>query len=101
MEADGKRPGDLAILTNGRSDQVLEIAKRTAGLKSAERQRILTQLVLLSGLGRFTEQLGMELKTMETSANFYKNEFVHDAIQHARADMMRGQQAKTFGNLPE
>ena len=47
------RPGDLALamLAGGGPEQVLEIAKRAGGLRGAERQRVLSQLVLLSGLG--------------------------------------------------
>jgi hypothetical protein len=50
------RPGDLplAILADSGPDQMLEILKRASELSGAERQRVLSQLVLLSGLRRLT-----------------------------------------------
>ena len=97
------RPGDLALamLAGGGPERVLEIAKRAVGLRGAERQRVLSQLVLLSGLRRLTGQLTMELKTMGSTTDFYKNEFVMDAMLHARANMLRGMLATKFGTLPK
>jgi hypothetical protein len=45
------RPGDLALamLAGGGAERVLEILKRASKLSGAERQRVLSQLVLLSG----------------------------------------------------
>lgn len=97
------RPGDLALamLAAGGPERVLEIAKRAVGLRGAERQRVLSQLVLLSGLRRLTGRLKMELKVMGSSTDFYKNEFVMDAMLHARANMLRGMLATKFGRLPK
>jgi len=55
------RPGDLvlAMLAGGGPEQVFEIAKRVGGLKGGEQNRVLSQLVLLSGLRRLTGRLRM------------------------------------------
>ena len=97
------RPGDLALamLAGGGPEWVLEIAERAGGLRGAERVRVLSQLVLLSGLRRLTGRLKMELRTMGSSTDFYKNEFVMDAMLHARANMLRTQLATKFGKLPK
>lgn len=98
------RPGDLALamLAGGGPEQMLEIAKRAGGLKGAEQQRVLSQLVLLSGLRRLKGRLRMELTAMGTTTDlFYKNEFVQDAMRDARANMLRGQLAAKFGRLPK
>jgi len=95
------RPGDLAMLAGGGPEQVLEIAKRAGGLKGAERQRVLSQLVLLSGLRRLTGRLRMELKTMGITTDFLKNEFVQDAMRDACAHMLRGLLETKFGSLPK
>jgi hypothetical protein len=65
------RPGDLALalLAGGGPDQVFEILKRACRLKGAERQRVLSQLVLLSGLRRLTGRLRMEMKTMGSTTD--------------------------------
>ena len=98
------RPGDLALamLAGGGAELVLEIAKRVGGLPSAEQQRVLSQLVLLSGLRRLTGRLRMELKTMGMTTDiFYKNEFVQEAMRNARANMLRLLLATKFGKLPK
>lgn len=99
------RPGDLALamLASGGPEQVLilEIAKRAGGLKGAGRQRVLFQLVLLSGLRRLTGRLRIELKTMGITTDFTKNEFVQDVIRDDRANMLRGQLETKFGSLPK
>jgi len=97
------RPGDLALamLASGGPERVLEIAKRAGGLRGAERQRVLSQLVLLSGLRRLTARLRMELKTMGITTDFTKNEFVQEAIRDDRAKMIRGLLVTKFGKLPK
>jgi hypothetical protein len=97
------RPGDLALamLADGGPEQVLEIAKRASELKGAERQRVLSQLVLLSGLRRLTGRLRIELKAMAITADFTKNEFVQEAIRDDRAKMIRGLLGTKFGKLPK
>jgi hypothetical protein len=97
------RSGDLALamLAGGGPERVLEIAKRACRLKGGERQRVLSQIVLLSGLRRLTGRLKMELKTMGSSADFYENEFIQDAIREDRAKMLRGLIGTKFGKRPK
>lgn len=98
------RAGDLALamLANDGPENMLEIAKRVRGLKGAERQRVLSQLTLLSGLRRMTGRLRMDLKTMGISTDpFYKNPFVMDIMRNAQAKMLRGQLKTKFGSLPK
>ena len=98
------RPGDLALamLAGGGPANMLEIAKQANGLKGADRQRVLSQLVLLSGLRRLTGRLRMELKAMGITTDiFYKNEFVQDAIRDDRANLFRGLLETKFGKLPK
>jgi hypothetical protein len=43
----------------------------------------------------------MEMKSMGSSPDFYKNEFVMEAMLHANAKLLRGQLAAKFGKLPK
>jgi hypothetical protein len=98
------RPGDLALamLANGGPEQVSEIARRVAGFEGAERQRVLSQLVVLSGLRRLSGRLTMELKTMGiTTDPFYRHPLVKKAIRNAEAKMIRSQLETKFGKLPK
>ena len=97
------RPGDLALamLAGGGPEQVFEIAKRASELKGAERQRVVSQLVLLSGLRRLTGRLRMELKAMSVTTDITKNEFVQDVVRDRLANMLRGQLEMKFGSLPK
>lgn len=98
------RPGDLALamLARGGPEHILEIAKRAGELSGAHRQRVLSQLVLLSGLRRLTGRLTMELKTMgSTTDPFYQNPFVQEAMRHSQAKMLRGLLTTKFGRLPK
>jgi hypothetical protein len=97
------RPGDLALamLADGGAAHVSEIAKRAGGFRGAERQRVLSQLVLLSGLRRLTGRLRIELKTMGITTDFMKNEFIQDAMRDAQSHMLRGQLETKFGTLPQ
>ena len=101
------RPGDLvlAMLAGGGAEKMLEIVRRVSGLRGAERQRVLSQLVLLSGLRRLTGKLRMELKAMSVTTDITKNEFVQevvrDVVRVRLANMLRGQLETKFGNLPK
>ena len=70
-------------------------------MKGAERQRALSQLVLLSGLRHLTGRLRIELKAMGITTDITKNEFVQDVIRDDRANMLRGQLETKFGSLPK
>ncbi|HUQ95255.1 MAG TPA: hypothetical protein VM120_26495, partial [Bryobacteraceae bacterium] len=100
--ASGRR-GDLALamLAGGGAEKVQEIAAQASRLRGAERQRVLSQLLLLSGLRRLTGRLRMELKTMGSTTDFYQNEFVQDAMRDAKASMLRGLLTTKFGRLPK
>ena len=102
------RPGDLALamLAKGGSSQTMEIAKRAASLKGAERERVLNHLVALSGLRRLTERLKIDLKAMGiTTDPFYRHPLVRDAMRDAsrdaRANMLRDQLETKFSHLPK
>src|SRR5205814_1131490 len=97
------RPGDLALamLAGGGPANMLEIAKQANGLKGADRQRVLSQLVLLSGLRRLTGKLRMELKAMDVTRDITKNEFVQDVVRASLANMLRGQLETKFGSVPK
>jgi hypothetical protein len=48
-----------------------------------------------------TGRLRMEMKSMGSTTDFYKNEFVMEAMLHARANMLRGMLGTKFGKLPK
>jgi len=97
------RPGDLALsmLAGGGAERVPEIARLANQLKGAERQRVLSQLVVLSGLRQLAGRLRMELTAMGSTTDFYKNEFVVEAMRHANVSLLRGQLDNKFGKLPK
>ena len=97
------RPGDLALtmLADGGPEQVQEIVKRAGTLKGAERQRIVSPLVLLSGLRQLTGKLKMELKAMSATSEFANNVIIQDLLRDDRANMLRKQLAAKFGSLPK
>jgi len=98
------RPGDLALamLANGGPEQVSEIARRAATFEGAERQRVLTQLVVLSGLRQLSGQLTMELKAMGiTTDPFYRHPMVKKAMRDDRAKLIRRMLETKFGKLPK
>jgi hypothetical protein len=77
------------------------IAKRASELKGAERQRVVSQLVLLSGLRRLTGRLTIELQTMSVTTDITKNEVVQVVIRDSLAAMLRGLLETKFGRLPK
>ena len=97
------RPGDLAlaILANGGPDRVVEIVRRANELGGAERQRVLTQLMLLCGLRRLTGRLTMVVKTMGGTINIAKHPILHDLVRDRQAKIIRIQLATKFGELPK
>jgi hypothetical protein len=60
------RPGDfaLAMLSRGGVDKVREILERAARLRGPQREKVLGQLVALSGLRRLGGTVTIELKSM-------------------------------------
>jgi hypothetical protein len=88
-------PGDLvlAMLAKGGTERLTEIAQRTVLLSGAERSRVLTQLVLLSGLRALSGSMKMELKSMASNViDIEKNEILRDIIR----DLMDQAQAKAL-----
>ena len=99
---DSGRPADLALalLARGGTDHLLTIAKRAAALSGTERQRVLTQLAVFSGLRRMTGRLKMEWKNMGSTTDFYQNEFVKDIVRDTEVKTLRTLLAIRFGDLP-
>ena len=97
------RPGDLALamLANGGPDRVVEIIRRANQLKGPERQRVLTQLVLLCGLRRLTGRLTMELKTMGGTIDIEKNPILRDLVRNGQVHVIRNLLKAKFGKLPK
>ncbi len=62
----GDAPGDLALamLAKGGTEHLVEILRRASQLTGNARIRVLTQLILLSGLRGISERLKMEMKLM-------------------------------------
>ena len=97
------RPGDLALamLARGGPDRVVEIVRRANELNATERQRVLTQMVLLCGLRRLTGRLTMELKTMGATIDIAKNEILRDLMWDREANIVRMFLQAKFGELPK
>lgn len=97
------RPGDLvlALLADGGPEQMMAITTRVGALKFPERERVLSQLLLLSGLRRLTGKLKMELKTMSVYTDITKNEFVQEVVRDSLANLLRGMLEQKFGVLPK
>ena len=110
------RPGDLvlAMLAKGGTERLTEIAQRTVLLSGAERSRVLTQLVLLSGLRALSGSMKMELKSMASNViDIEKNEILRDIIRdltdqaqakgrgEGMVQMLREQMQTKFGPLPK
>ena len=89
--------GDLALamLAKGGAERLGEIARRAAQLGDKERVRVLTQLVLLSGLRRLTGRLKMELRTMGSlRIEIQKNEILRDICEEVKAEGIAEGEAK-------
>jgi hypothetical protein len=97
------RPGDLALamLANGGLDRVAEIIRRANELRGPERERVLTQIGLLSGLRQLTGKLTMELNTMGATIDISKNEILRNWIRDGQVIIVRGQLEMKFGKLPK
>ena len=77
----------LAMLAKGGAERLGEIAGRIAGLKYKERVRVLTQLILLSGLRKLTGRLRMELGAMGSlQIDIRKNEILRDVWEEVMAE---------------
>ena len=73
----------LAMLAKGGTERLGEIARRAAGLGD----RVLTQLILLSGLRKLSRRLRMELTTMGSFQTIIrKNEILRDVWEEVMAE---------------
>ena len=113
-------PGDwaLAMLARGGKERLGEIARRVAELGDRERVRVMTQLLLLSGLRKVSGRLKMEMNTMGSlRIDIQKNEILRDIWQEGKAEgeakgkaageaagmlkIIRGQLDAKFGKVPK
>jgi predicted transposase YdaD len=77
----------LSMLAKGGTERLAEIAQRAAALGDRERARVLTQLILLSGLRELSGQLRMELKGMSSmQIDFRKNEILREVWDEVMAE---------------
>jgi len=111
----------LAMLARGGDARLPEIARRVVSLDEAERERILTQMALLSGLRNMSKKLRMEMKAMGSlRAQFQNNVFLQEWYEEATAKgvaagmaegiakgesfgmakVLRGQLLVKFGRIP-
>ena len=82
-----KQPGDwaLAMLARNGTDKLREILIKANRLKGSARQRLLTQMAVLSGLRRVSERLTMEFKGMGIQLEIDQNVFLRDIRDSALA----------------
>ncbi len=116
------RPGDytLAMLAGGGVEKLREIVKRVMQLPPPQRQRVLTQMAILSGLRAASGRLKMEVNSMAHGLTIDENVFLRDirdaALARGREEgklegklegraegmmqVLRGQMRSKFGSLP-
>ncbi len=105
-------PGDLALamLAKGGTEQLGEIARRAAQLSGKARVRVLTQLILLSGLRKISGKLRMEMKSMGSlQIDFRENEILRDVWEEVMAEsahetaynILRGMLEAKFQSIPD
>jgi predicted transposase YdaD len=107
----GGHPGDyaLAMLAKGGIGLLRELVERANRLPGPTRRRVLTQMVVLSGLRGASERLTMEFKTMGISIEIEKNVFLREIRDNARAEgrtegrtgILRELVENKFGALPK
>ncbi|MDX1982843.1 MAG: hypothetical protein SFV51_21415 [Bryobacteraceae bacterium] len=81
------RPGDyaLALLARGGVGKLRQIVQKANKLPGPQRQRVLTQLAILSGLRGASERLTMEFRTMGISVEINENVFLKNIYDSAIA----------------
>ena len=82
------RPGDLALamLARGGTEKLHRILEQTKSLDPSARNRALTQLALLSGLRRLSDELRLELKAMNsTYIDIQENAILREWFEEAEA----------------
>ena len=112
-------PGDyaLALLARGGTERLREILEKASRLKGPQRGKVLTQLVMLSGLRRLREKLTMEMKSMGIAKYVEDHPFLREirakALAEGKAEgktegkiegkiaLLHNQLAAKFGPLPK
>ena len=104
-------PGDLALamLARGGVRRMREIVRKANALPEVERQRVLTQMVILAGLRGVSEGLTMELKNMGVYVEIEKNVFLKElrdsALAQGKAEgmgfLLQSLLESKFGPLPK
>ena len=107
---DSGNPGDLALamLARGGVRRMREIVRKANALPEVERQRVLTQMVILAGLRGVSEGLTMELKNMGVYVEIEKNVFLKElrdsALAQGKAEgmgfLLQSLLESKFGPLP-
>ena len=71
-------PGDwaLALLAKGGEKKMREIIAKAKTLERPQRERLLVQLLVLSGLRRLNKKITMEMKQMGAYIDIQKNDFL-------------------------
>lgn len=103
-------PGDyaLALLARGGVERMKQIVARANQLPEPKRRRVLTQMLILSGLRGVSEQLTMEYRAMGISIEIKDNVFLKDVYASGKAEgkaegmtaILREQLEIKFGALP-
>ena len=103
-------PGDwaLAILAKGGVERVREIIAKAMTLPAARRDRVLAQLIVLSGLRRVAQEVKMEVEQMGVQIDIEENEFLREIFARGEASgaargaaaMLHDLLETKFGALP-
>ena len=75
----------MALLAKGGMERMRTIIERANQLPEAQRQRVLTQMLILAGLRGASEQLKMELKDMGMNADIRENVFLREIWEAGEA----------------
>ncbi len=83
-------PGDyaLALLAKGGTNKLREIIEKANKLPAPARERVLTRLVVFSGLRGLSEQITMEFKNMGIEIEVDKNAFLREIRDSTRAQAL-------------
>ena len=105
------RPGDypLALLARGGRGKLKEILAKVGRLPEPKRSRVLTQLVVLSGLRRMAGDVRMEMKNMGLAVDIRKNPYLREIEDNGRAEgrvegqalLLEKMLVSKFGPLPK
>ena len=108
-------PGDwaFAVLTRGGPERLGEILERAKTLQAPARQRLVTQVGVMSGLRRAQEKFKMELTKMPVYIDIEKNVFLNsiqnigigkgreEGLAEGRMSLLARLLERKFGKVPE